>query len=244
MRKKILAAALAAVIIVTVWNYPMTYNIGIDGELFKKKIPFYAKVCGFLYRDWSYKDLVREIAGDEHDETNIALAILNWTHNNIMPGVPQGLKTMDDHPLNIIIRQYGAEDQSEDVFTVLCSYAGMQADWGRCYSADRKSSIILSFVKVGGRWLVFDASKDKYFMNKQGNIAGIEDCADGNIVLSDKDAVAYKRYLDNVREASRQFSTRADEQMPLRRIALILKNIFIRRPDRRDLLLKGASTQR
>ncbi len=226
MRKKILAAILAFTIVAVILNYPMTYRIGIDGALFEKKIPFYAKACGFLYRDWSYKDLVREIAGGEHDETKVALAILNWTHNNIMSGVPQGLKAMDDHPLNIIIRQYGAEDQSEDVFTMLCSYAGMQADWGKCYNADKSSSITLSFVKVNGRWLVFDASKDKYFMNKQGNISSIEDCADGNIVLPDKDAAAYKRYLDNIKEASRQFSTRADEQMPLRRIPAEIKKLL------------------
>jgi hypothetical protein len=232
MRKRILCAVLICIIAIAVWNYPLTYRIGIDGQLLEKKIPFYAKACGFLYRDWAYKDLVRGIAGGESDETKIVLAILGWTHDNIMAGVPRGLKTIDDHPLNIIIRQYGAEDQSEDVFTILCSYAGMPADWGRCYDADRTSAIVLSFVKIDGRWLVFDVSKNRYFMNGQARIASIEDCAAGNVVLSDKDAAVYGRYLDNIKESSRESSTRADEQMPLRRIGVIVKKAFTRATDR------------
>lgn len=233
MSKKriLLITTLVVIIAATVWNYPMTYRIGVDGKVYEKKIPFYAKACGFLYRDWAYKDLVREIIGREKDETKKALAILSWVDKNIMRGIPAGLKVLDDHPLNIIIRQYGAEDQTEDVFTILCSYAGMQADWGKCYNSDRSSFLILSFIKINGRWLVFDASRDKYFVNRQGAIAGIEDCVTGNLVLSGQDAATYKRYLDNIREAIRAGSTRPYEQMPLRRVAIEIDKLLGKKQD-------------
>lgn len=57
MRKKLLTSILVFTIAAAILNCPMTYRIGIDGEVFEKKIPFYAKACGFLYRDWSYRDL-------------------------------------------------------------------------------------------------------------------------------------------------------------------------------------------
>jgi len=222
-KRVLLVAALAVIVAVTAWNYPMTYRIGVDGKVCEKKIPFYAKACGFLYRDWAYKDLVSGIIGREEDETRKALAILDWTDINIMRGIPSGLKTMDDHPLNIIIRQYGAVDQIEDVFTILCSYAGMEAGWDKCYNADRSKNVILSFVKVSGRWLVFDASQNKYFMNVEGEIASVDDCAGGNVIMSNEDVASYGEYLKNIKGAYREYSTRPDQQKPFRRVIFELK---------------------
>lgn len=228
MSKKriLLITALAVIVAVTAWNYPMTYHIGVNGKIYEKKVPFYAKACGFLYRDWAYKDLVREIIGREMDETKKALAILDWADKNIMRGIPSGLKTLDDHPLNIIIRQYGAADQVEDIFTILCSYAGMEAGWNKCYNADRSKYVILSFVKVNDRWLIFDASRNKYFMNAEGKIASVDDCAGGNIVMSNEDAALYGEFLNNIKDTYSEYSIRPDEQKPLKRVIFELKNIF------------------
>lgn len=225
-KKILLITTLAVIIAVTAWNYPMTYHVGVDGKVYEKKIPFYAKACGFLYRDWAYKDLVREIIGREGDESKKVLAILDWADKNIMRRIPAGLKALDDHPLNIIIRQYGAADQVEDVFTILCSYAGMEAGWDKCYNAERSKSLILSFVKVDGRCLIFDASRNKYFVNRRGKIASVDDCVRGNIMLSDEDAALYREYLDNIKDTRGEYSTRPDEQKPLRRIIFELKNLF------------------
>lgn len=228
MSKKriLLITALAVIVVITAWNYPLTYRIGVDGKVYEKKIPFYAKACGFLYRDWAYKDLVRDIIGREKDETRKTLAILDWADKNIMRGIPFGLKTLDDHPLNIIIRQYGAADQVEDVFTILCSYAGMEAGWYKYYNTNRSKNVILSFVKVDGRWLIFDASRNKYFRNVEGKIASADDCAGGNVVMSNEDIAFYGEFLKNIKVTYREYSTRPDEQKPLKRIIFELKNIF------------------
>ncbi|MFH1189229.1 MAG: hypothetical protein V1682_00885 [Candidatus Omnitrophota bacterium] len=230
-RKRLFLAVFLAIMGAVIWVYPMTYRIGVDGKLYVRHIPFYAKACGFLYRDWAYKDLVREIIGKEEGETGKALAILGWADKNIMRGIPAGLKALDDHPLNIIIRQYGAPDQVEDIFTILCSYAGMKAGWDKCYNADRSKILILSFVKADGRWLVFDASKNKYFMNREGKIASVDDCASGNIVMSGEDAAFYGEFLKNVKYACGEYSTRPDEQKPFRRAVFELKKMFKHKPD-------------
>lgn len=219
MRKRYVSAIIVSVVVIIfICNIPLTYHIGVDGQLTEKNIPLYAKACGYLYRDWMYKDMVREITNRKKDDLERALAILHWTHGNIKGGVPAGLKTIDDHPLNIIIRQYGSGDQIQDVFTILCSYAGMKAGMAKCYNADRTLFDILALVYIKGKWLVFDATEDKYFFNGEGQIASVEDCLKKNVVLTEKDASRYEDFFDDLKHVDYSAFTRPDEQMPLRRI--------------------------
>lgn len=216
----IAALALAAIV---VWNFPLTYRVGVDGKLFVKEIPFYAKMSGFLYRDWMYRNIVREAAGTARGQTEKALAILGWLRDNVKYGIPEGLKCVDDHPLNIVIRQFGAKDQVEDIFTILCSYAGLKAIRKKCYGPDGKRSIIFSFVQADCRWLIIDAASNKYFLNKEGKIASVEDYLKGDLILSDEDKAKYEEVLKSLKHITLSQSMRADEQMPLRRIGVRLK---------------------
>ena len=226
--KRIFRVAIIAVAVIGILIYPSSYKIGIDGKILHKKIPVYAKACGFIYRDWAYRDLVKEITGGERDELKRTLAILNWTRNNVRCGVPQGLKCVDDHPLNIIIRQYGAGDQLNDVFTILCSYAGMRAGMEKCYNESRSRHIDLSFVCVKKKWLIFDASKGRYFLNSNNEIASTEDYLNGRVVLTPDDTAAYKDYLDYVKNIDFNSFTRAEEQMPFQRIPAEFKKMLKR----------------
>lgn len=211
------AAAIAALIAITL-NLPLTYRVGVNGVVSEKQIPLYAKACGFLYRDWMYRDIVSGITKGKKTDTEKALAILDWTDRHIKRGVPSGLDIYDDHPLNIIIRQYAARDQIEDIFTILCSYAGMKAGMRKLYNAQKAKGKVFSFVKADGRWLIFNAGKNKYFFNKEGAIASAADCLDGNLALSGEDEAEYGQFLGDVRNAKLESFTRSYEQMPLRRI--------------------------
>jgi hypothetical protein len=232
-RKRWLWVTALGIVAVTIWNYPCHYKVGINGEQFKKGIPLYAKASGFLYRDWAYKDIVHSIIGTGHMSDNEkALAILRWTYENVDKKVPLGLKVVDDHPLNIIIRQYGAGDQIEDVFTILCSYAGMRAGILKCYNKARTTFRMFSVVRIGGRWLIFYAGKNKYFLNKKGDIGSAQDYLNGDLVLSEEDRSLYSEFLDDLKNAELSSLTRADEQMPFRRIPAEIKKAFMRSGNR------------
>lgn len=227
MNKKRLAYTVAFILIwICIWNYPSEYRIGINGKLFEKNIPLYAKMCGFLYRDWMYKDIVRDIVGKERDDDKKVLAILRWTNENINPRIPPGFKIVDDHPLNIIIRQYGAKDQIQDIFTILCSYAGMRGTRRICYSLDKKRSMWFCFIRTDGRWTIFDVVKSKYFLNKRGEIGGVEDYINGDLILSDQDIDTYGPFLSDLKNVDFSSFTRPDEQMPFRRLPIQFKKIF------------------
>jgi hypothetical protein len=229
MRKRTLSfIAIAIALFIAAWNLPLTYYIGVDGVVMEKKIPSYAKICGFLYRDWMYKDIVHDIVrGDKEDDMAKVLAILHWVNTNIISTIPDGIKVVDDHPLNIIIRRYGTKEQLEDIFTILCSYAGFKSGMGKCYSADKKSRIVLSFVRVGSRWAIFSAAENKYFLNNAGQIGSVEDYLCGKIIIPDgsKDAY-YKEYLDDVRDVDFAMFTRPEEQKPIGRCVAMAKKYF------------------
>ncbi len=218
--------ALPAASIFLFLNIPLTTRYGINGALYTKSIPLYAKAGAFFYRDWMYKDIVRDIVGEKKDDVEKALAILTWVNKNIRYGVPQGCKSIDDHPLNIIIRQYGEKDQIEDVFTILCSYARMEAFRKKCYSPDTKQHTILSLVKADGRWLVFDATRGKYFLNKDGHVASIDDYLKNRVVLPEEDSVYYGDIFKGLVNIDLAHSPRAEEQMPIKRVAIQLKKIL------------------
>lgn len=217
---------LITIVVIAALNIPLTTRYGVDGVLYVKKIPLYAKACGFLYRDWAYRDIVKDIVKDEKDETRKALSILEWTNSNVISGVPKGLKVVDDHPLNIIIRQFGAGDQVEDVFTILCSYAGLKAGMERCYEPGTEDFIVLSFVKAGGRWLVFDAKHGKYFLNVDKAVASVSDILSNRAILSEKDKALYSKFFVGLKDVNTSLFTRAEEQMPLKRIPAKIKKIL------------------
>ena len=218
-----LAAALAAIVIS---NIRIGYRVGVDGVLYEKKIPLYAKACGYLYRDWAYRDIVKDIISGKKDDLDKILAILSWTRKNIRCGIPAGLRTVDDHPLNIVIRQYGCGDQLNDVFTILCSYAGYRAGMTKCFNSNKTRYMILSLVRVKEDWLIFDVVKGKYFMNKTGKIGSVGDYLKEGLVLYDDDRAEYKEFLDDLRNTNFNALTRAEEQMPFRRIQAQVKGWF------------------
>lgn len=227
LKKRWPAVAVSTILLVAAWNYPLTYRVGVNGKISEKKIPLYAKASGFIYRDWMYKDIVRGIVGEEERDLEKVLAIFRWVNENVRYGVPAGLKSVDDHPLNIIIRQYGGKDQMEDIFTLLCSYAGLKADRKKCYNSSRNESMILSFVYVDGRRLIFDAARNKYFFNRSGGIGSVEDYYNGDLVMSDEEAAAYKEFLADSRDMDPRSYIRIEEQMPFRRIQAEIKKFFI-----------------
>ncbi len=185
----------------------------------------------FISRDYHYRELARQISSSEQSKLAKGIKILNWTHENIRE-VPEGFPVIDDHILNIIIRGYGTMDQSADVFTTLCSYSGIPAFWSWITPKEGGPRYVLSFVKVDGKWLVFDSYLGQYFLNKDGSIASIEDLIkDDSIIKSAKYkpvifGIPYERYFNNLGSIDKEGFSRAKKQMPLSRLIIEVKERF------------------
>jgi len=163
------------------------------------------------------------------------LSILKWTQANIIKDTKGKLAVVDDHILNIIIRGYGENDQFQDVFTTLSTYSGVPAFWRKVYEKKGRVWIPLSFVKLSGRWCVFDAYYGVYFMNRQGGIASVDDIIADKSLVQDAQignftysGVPYKEFYYNMDPLKVPTVLRAEKQMPFKRIWFELSEPFDR----------------
>lgn len=212
-------------------NIDVSIRQGIDGRYRYIHMPLYVKWTQFMARHYEYSRLASEITAGCRTDEEKALAVLKWTRENIKD-IPQGMPLVDDHILTIIIKGYGSPSQFHDVFTTLCSYAGLPAFWDDPYDRGHKIKYPVSFVKIRGRWRVFDAYRGIYFKNNRGEIASVEDILKDPSIVSGKGidglsigGIPYKDVYYNLdlKEADAGKTFRSYRQMPLSRIYYEIK---------------------
>lgn len=195
-------------------------------------MPLYVKWTQFLSRHYEYVRLSKEItAGCKTDEEKV-LAVLKWTREHLKD-VPPGMPICDDHILNIIIRGYAVPEQFQEVFVTLCSYSGAPAFYEKVYSRSREKKHIFSFVKLSGKWRIFDAYSGLYFRTKGNDIAAVED------IMSDKsligapgldnimlEGIPCKEFYLNLGPVAQPVTSRAQRQMPLNRVLYEIRKAF------------------
>jgi hypothetical protein len=225
----IIIALFVLVGVIYILNIKVTTKQGINFQVQTIKIPLYLKALDFFDRHYNYKWTVERIIGDSKTEREKVFKIFEWTYKTIKKN-PEGYPIIDDHVWHIIVRGYGAGDQFSDVFTALCNYAGIDAFFDSPYSEDRTSRIILSLVKIGEVWTIFDPYRGVYFKNREGSLASIEDIMKGDWVKEDisKDNdminVDYTIYFKNLSPIRKMGLKRANTQSPLNRLKYEIKN--------------------
>jgi hypothetical protein len=213
-------------------NIDVAIKQGVNGRVREIHMPLYVKAMEFVTRHYEYGRIAREATrGCKTDEEKV-LAVLKWTRENIKD-VPPGMNVYDDHILNIIIRGYGAAEQFQDVFTTVLSYSGIPAFWGRIYGEGRKVRYALSLVKLNGKWRPFDAYYGKYFRNRAGDIASVEDIAKDPSLVAGEGVVAisingipYRTFYYHLEQVDKRMLTRPRKQMPLNRFIYEVKRFY------------------
>ena len=123
---KLLSVATALILLICALNISVVTKQAINGKVSAIKLPLYLKILDFVDRHYNYKNLAANILAGTRDENDKAVKIFNWVVSHVQKK-PGELPVIDDHPLNILIRGYGMQDQFEDIFTILCTYAGLDA---------------------------------------------------------------------------------------------------------------------
>ena len=208
--------------IIYILNIKVTTRQGINYQWQTIEIPLYLKLIDFFDRHYNYKWTVERIIGDSKTDKEKALKIFKWTHEYIKK-TPDGYPIIDDHVWHIIVRGYGAVDQSADVFTTLCNYIGIHAFFSIVYNENRTSATTLSLVELDGRWCIFDSYNGVYFKNKEGILASIEDMVKGNWLMESigepkAPEINYTLYLKNLLPVKEMGLKRANIQSPVNRL--------------------------
>lgn len=182
MRKSILKILSVIVLILCIGlllNSSVTTKQCINYQCHTTRITLFLKLLDFFDRHYNYKQLAKDIVKDAKSDEERVIRLLAWIQSNIVK-VPEGFPIIDDHVWHIIIRGYGTDDQSQDVFTTLCNYAKMDAFFCEIKSESNREKKPLSFVKIEKGWSVFDAYRGVYFKNLKGKIADVKDLVAGN----------------------------------------------------------------
>lgn len=227
----ILCVVVMTAVVFFVLNISVATRQGINYQWHTVKIPLYLKILDFFDRHYNYKELAKRITLNTKDDRVKAIRIFEWTYNNLKQ-VSQTLPVVDDHVWHIIVRGYGARDQFSDVFSTLCNYAGLDAFYTWVYTQEQTSRIPLSFVKLSGKWFIFDPYQGAYLIDAHGLPIDIDAIKSGNswtvkhlqaeINLSDLD-VDYSRYLDNFPDTKKVGLRKANIQSPVNRLLFEIK---------------------
>jgi len=219
------AVLLAAALLL---NLEVTTKQGVSYEVRVIKIPLYLKLLDFFDRHYNYGVLTKKIISGAVSDEDKAMKILEWTYNNIRDN-PKELPVIDDHVWHIVVRGYGTDDQFQDVFTTLCNYANLNAFYFDVYSKAGGARKPLSFVRIAGRWTIFDVYNGVYFVNKKGQMAGVDDLfrGDWKALSATKRAVPgyydeYFKTLDSL-TFNKWWLSRGAIQSPVRRFIYFIK---------------------
>ena len=232
MTKKTFIAIISVIFIAIVLNIPVATRQGINFKVRTLEIPLYIKVIEFVDRDHHYRRLVREITENQSTSEAKTIAILDWVKENIRD-VPEGFDIIDDHVLDIIIRRYGSSDQMTDVFTTLCAYSRVPALRSLLKLTTGDENMPIAYVKLKGKWRVFDVHHNAYFLNREGEIASVEDIISDVSIVKAKGiktkGVAYEEFFRDLEPIEKDFISKEQKQMPLYRIVYEVKSLFGKR---------------
>ena len=246
-RRRVPAGLVAGCLIIGgaawVMAHPAMTRQGVNYRVTAHAIPWHIKALEFYLRDAHYRRLASEITHGSATSEARALAILRWTRERIRP-TPDGWPVIDDHIDHIIIRGHGEDDQIADVFTTLATYAGLPAFWKIVRARAGDQVLVLAFVRVDGRWTVWDVRRGFVFTRADGTLASIEELrTTPALVAAVAGTATYARqaYRVYVEDGLVSFAVpsmlRAHQQMPWRRALY-----EIQRPWRRRQRLASPAT--
>jgi len=233
LKKFVLILLVSSILIISmgiILNIDVTTRKGINFQVQTIRTPLYLKLLNFFDRHYNYKNLVKRLINNSDNEKERVMKLFEWTNYNIKR-VPEDFPVIDDHVWHIIIRGYGTSDQSSDVFTTLCNYAGIDAFFTKVYTQDHSRRILLSFVRINGRWSVFDPYHGVYFKDNKGDLADIETLKlnRGWTIEGQKEkseVVDYSSYFQNLPDIKDIGLKRANIQSPLKRLVYEIKKLL------------------
>ncbi|MBI2027743.1 MAG: transglutaminase domain-containing protein [Deltaproteobacteria bacterium] len=232
--KKILIGLLvvaALVLCIKLLCVEVTYMQGVDGIVTTRSLPLYLKLDSFLNRHFHYRYLASQITKNIESREEKIKVLMKWTRNNIKPQ-PQELPVIDDHPLHIIIRGYGVDEQVEDIFTLLCNYAGIPAYMATLKTIEPEKQRTFSFVYFEKQWRIVHAANQKIFL-KNNSWATLKDfTTDPSLILgseetiSSRSSLTYQEFFSQFNGYESIHKTRHRKQTPLGRILQEFLDLF------------------
>lgn len=171
-----LLISILLLLIVILLNKETTRTIAINYKVTEYNIPIHLKINDFFNRHFNYKYLVNKINPNSNNTKDFILNTTKWVNQNIKK-IPEGVDVVDNHPLTIIYRRLGAQDQFNDILSVFLIYLDIDSFF---ISKFDNINHPLTFFKVNNYWSILDPYYGIYFMNEKESFASIEELKTSN----------------------------------------------------------------
>ena len=174
-------------------NKTSTQLIGVNFKVTEYEIPLYLKLYNFYGRHLNYDSLVTIIIKNSQNDKDKVVQLSKWIINNIQKTL-KGIDIVDSHPLTIVERRLGTEDQFADLLSVLLVYADIDSFFW--HGKDNQLISALTFFKLNGEWSIIDPYYGIMFLNLQKEMASIDELKSENwkIVTLDMEPVNMENF--------------------------------------------------
>ena len=179
MPTKYIAIIITILIAIIFFNIDSTTKKGVDYSINEENINLYVKINDFYKRHKIYLALNKKIF-DENTISDNFLILSRWIYKNI-DKLEKNDQIIDDHPSSILLRKKGANDQFNDILSILLVYSGYEAFYKNLEYFN--SSYPLTFVKIDDYWTVIDPYNGFYFLNSEKKFASINDFKKNNYII-------------------------------------------------------------
>lgn len=216
-RRRILVSVAAIVAVTIIAQWPVTTRWGVNYQTSSKRIPLYEKAINFLSRDLQTQRIAQEITAGASSQTDKLLRVFTWVTANVR-ATPEGFLVVDDHPLHILIRGYGAEDQRTEAFVLLAGYSGFRAASTKVRPPGAAKPIMLALVRLPPKTVVFDVINGVVFRDDQGELVDVQVLLQHPRLISlaapglRVHGVAYEQAVLELRHLNRTFSRTAAQR--------------------------------
>ena len=228
MNRRLVWGAAAALIVAACW--PVTTRYGVNYRWSSRTITLFEKSVHFISRDLQTRRLVKELLRGVRPGDPALMRLFEWTVANIHP-TPEGLPVVDDHPLHILIRGYGAEDQRTEAFALLASYAGFPSAAVTLRAPGTDAGLLVAAVRAGSQTFIFDVINGVAFQDEQGRFVDLMELsrnplparrAAGDLTVA---GIPYARFFE---EADRHVTSfdRMEAQKPWSRLRQEVTHLF------------------
>lgn len=216
------AAVLVLAGVGTLALLPVGTRSGLNYAWSTQQIFLSEKLTHFLSRHFQTRRLAQKVTqGALNNQEKIA-KIFEWVTENVRTP-PRGFPIVDDHPLHILIRGYGAPDQRTEAFALLASYSGFPSEAVFLGAEGTDRPIVVALVRVGHKTVLVDVQHQFLFRNEEGELADWKELAQNPKLVAavakgrQIDGVAYERFYQNLDQLEPSF-VRMELQKPWPRL--------------------------
>ena len=203
MKIKFLILSFIVIFFIFIGQVKTERKISINYEVFEYQIPIYLKLLDFINRHHNYKFLAKNINSKNSTEKDKIINTTNWVIKNIKKiDINLNIDIVDHHPITIIERRLGIDEQFSDILSVLLVYSDIDSFFKFIKVSNSETFYPLTFFKINNYWSIVDPQSGIFFLDEKNNFINIDKLRDTNWNLVDKNLRIinndnYTKYLDN-----------------------------------------------